>query len=316
MSLFVSLGKAVIACGADTSFIWLGVSSAAIKSWSKIPKGVFFSCLFVNFARVNFYEVELLPIHSSTNMPEDFPCTHPDCHRTFKRPGNRTQHFNAHHRPVSPDSEPDPAHQFRVKYHPKLNGMYCFILWVILHLLYLTALPCDKDGHFLPEHARPPPPAAPDATEGNTWHPFEDRLAFDWAHYHFTELQSSAREINKGLDLWLATTLKAGDDTPLPWSSAEEMYRTIDVIQEGDAPFETIRIKYTGPIRPNPPAWMTATYELCTRNSRTLLHHQLATTDFVRTFTPKPYRQFDHSGDRVWSDLMSGDYVWDEAVRI
>jgi len=191
-----------------------------------------------------------------------------------------------------------------------------FILCKTPRSFYLTALPCDKDGNFLHEHARPPPPAAPDATEDNAFHPFEDWLAFDWAHYHFAELQSSEHEINKGLDLWLAATLKAGNDTALPWSLAEEMYRTIDEIQEGDTPFETIRFKYAGPIRPNPPAWMTATYELCTRNSRTLLHHQVATTDFAGTFNPKPYRQFDHTGDRVWSNLMSGDWVWKEAVCI
>ncbi len=64
------------------------------------------------------------------------------------------------------------------------------------------------DGNFLPEYARSPsPPAALDATEDNMWHPFEDRLAFDWAHYHFVELQSSEREINKGLDLWLAAVV-------------------------------------------------------------------------------------------------------------
>jgi len=165
-------------------------------------------------------------------------------------------------------------------------------------------------------HSRPPPFDAPNATEDNTYHPFEDRLAFNWGYYHFTELQSSEREINKGLDLWLAASLKAGNDTPLPWSSAEEMYRTIDAIQEGDAPFETICFKYAGPIRPNPPAWMTETYELCTRNSRTLLHHQLVMTDFTSTFTPKPYHQFNHTGDRVWSNLMSGDWAWNEAVCI
>jgi hypothetical protein len=148
------------------------------------------------------------------------------------------------------------------------------------------------------------------------WNPFEDRLAFDWAYYHFTELQSSEREVNKGLDLWRAAILKAGDDTPLPWSSADKMNQTIDAIQEGDAPFETIRFKYAGPIRANPPAWMTETYELCTRNSRNLLHHQLATTDFASTFNPVPYRQFDHTGERVWSNLMSGDWPWAEAVRI
>ena len=197
------------------------------------------------------------------------------------------------------------------------SSMVCtrFILWRTLHSLHLTALPCDKDRNFLHNHARPPPPAASDATEDNAFHPFEDQLAFDWAHYHFTELQSSEREINKGLDLWLAATLKAGGDTSLPWSSAKEMYQTIDAIQEGDAPFETIRFKYAGPIHPNPPAWMMEMYELCTWNSQILLHHQLATTDFADTFNPKPYHQFDHTGDRVWSNLMSGDWAWNEVVR-
>lgn len=59
-------------------------------------------------------------------MHDDFPCTYPGCHRTFKRLNNRTQHYNAQHRPLSPDSEPDPAQQFQFKYHPKLNGTYIF----------------------------------------------------------------------------------------------------------------------------------------------------------------------------------------------
>jgi hypothetical protein len=37
----------------------------------------------------------------------------------------------------------------------------------------------------------------------------------------------------------LAAKLEAGDDTPLPWTSAEEMYVTIDAIQEGNALFKT-----------------------------------------------------------------------------
>ena len=119
------------------------------------------------------------------------------------------------------------------------------------------------------------------------------------AHYHFTKLQSSEWEINKGLDLWLAAQLKAGDNTSLPWSSTEDMYQTIDSIQEGDAPFKTIYFKYLGAIPANPPAWMTQTYELCTHDSRILMHNQLDTTDFVNTFTPSPYRQFDHNSDCV-----------------
>lgn len=94
------------------------------------------------------------------------------------------------------------------------------------------------------------------------------------------------------------------------------MYATIDSIQEGDAPFKTLRLRYNGPLPAEPPRWMTETYELCTRDSRVVLHHQLATTGFADQFNYKPYRQFDNQGDRAWSNLMSGDWAWNEAVRL
>jgi len=80
------------------------------------------------------------------------------------------------------------------------------------------------NGKFLPKYVQPSRPETPEVTKTNRWHPFNDRLAFDWVHYHFVELQSSEQKINKGLDLWLAAQLKAGDDSPLPWASTQEMY--------------------------------------------------------------------------------------------
>lgn len=165
-------------------------------------------------------------------------------------------------------------------------------------------------GNFLPKYAQPTAPL----NDAGLYEPFEDRLAFDWAHYHFVELQSSERKIHKGLDLWMATKLKCGDESPLPWASASQMYGTIDEIQAGDAPFSTVKFRYNGVLPENPPNWMTTDYELCTRNSRKLLQNQISTTDFADNFDYRPYRQFDHSGDRVWSNLFSGDWVWNEAV--
>ena len=46
----------------------------------------------------------------------------------------------------------------------------------------------------------------------------------------------------------MAAVLKAGGDGELPWSSAEEMYATLNVIQEGDALWKTISFKYNGPL--------------------------------------------------------------------
>jgi hypothetical protein len=59
---------------------------------------------------------------------------------------------------------------------------------------------------------------------------------------------------------------------------------------------------------------MTQTYELCTRNSRQVLHHQLGTTEFKEKINLSPYCQFDSNYQRVWSNLMSADWAWTQAV--
>jgi hypothetical protein len=59
---------------------------------------------------------------------------------------------------------------------------------------------------------------------------------------------------------------------------------------------------------------MTQSYELCTRDVRQLLHNQLGTTAFKDHVNLVPYRQFNHGGRRVWSNLMSGDWAWKQAV--
>lgn len=163
----------------------------------------------------------------------------------------------------------------------------------------------------MPPHTGPPP-AEP--LDGNPWHPFDDRHAFDFAHYHYVQLQDSAPDINKALDLWAAAVLKYGEE--IQWSSAKDLYETIDSVKHGGSPWKTYQFRYGGP-RPAvglPPKWMTETYDLCTRDARQVLHHQLATPDFRKEFNYVPYRQFNSSGGRVWSNLMSGDWAWKQAV--
>ncbi|KAF8184554.1 hypothetical protein K438DRAFT_2160896, partial [Mycena galopus ATCC 62051] len=160
----------------------------------------------------------------------------------------------------------------------------------------------------------PPPHSQLDGQPPGSWAPFEDRTEFDFAHYHFVELQSSAAEINKALDLWAASILKHGESPP--WHNAQDLYDTIDAIQHGAAPWKVYQIRYTGPRPPVPPKWMDVTYELCTRNTRTVLLQQLANPDFQDKIDYSPYRQFDAGGQRVWSNLMSGDWAWKQADTI
>ena len=183
-------------------------------------------------------------------------------------------------------------------------------------LITNTAIPCDENGDNLPDP--PPAPPAPPATDGQdptSWTPFGSRLEFDFAHYHFVEVQSSANAINTALDMWQASILKHGED--VPWSSAQDLYKTIDSIQLGDAPWKVYRISYQGPLPPStPPKWMTETYELCTRDSQCVLHIQLASSEFKGKINYVPYQQFDGKGNHIWSNLMSADWVWNQSVSL
>jgi len=147
-------------------------------------------------------------------------------------------------------------------------------------LVLMPGRPCNEQGEYLPPHTPPPPPTGPaEAEPHNPWSPFDSRIEFDFAHYHFVEVQNSAGKINKTLDLWAASVMEYGGDAP--WKDASELYATIDAIHEGDSPWKVYQIRYQGPRPPGtPPKWMTETYELCTRDSRQVLHHQLSTVAF------------------------------------
>ncbi|KAF8167103.1 hypothetical protein B0H34DRAFT_791874 [Crassisporium funariophilum] len=158
--------------------------------------------------------------------------------------------------------------------------------------------------------------------QSNPWAPFEDRLTFDWAQYQYVELQSSEAEIGRGLDLWLAAIIKSGftntdtEKVPIPWCSAQELYATIDSIQAGGAPWMTHTFRYNGPKPESPPNWMEETYELNVRDILIVLEGQLATVDFHNHFDYKPYREYDANGNRVWSNLMSGSWAYEEATEL
>ncbi|KAJ7034262.1 hypothetical protein C8F04DRAFT_1210668 [Mycena alexandri] len=216
----------------------------------------------------------------------------PRCPKVCATGGGLTRHFNTKHREFTPASEGDDEHRHRTDSHPILN-----------------ALPCDAAASL---HGQTP----------NSWHPFESRSDFDFAHFHFVEEQSSARSIATALNLWAAQVLKYGAHPP--WKNAKDLYSTIDSIQHGDAPWKVHKICYRascpfhrGPLPPGlPPKWMTETYELCTRNIRTVLQNQLATGDFKDKFNYSPYRQFDGESQRVWSNLLSADWAWKQADLI
>jgi hypothetical protein len=184
-----------------------------------------------------------------------------------------------------------------------------------------AASPVDETREILPPHA--PPAGTPSSSSLNDgepggasshpWGDFGSRITFDFAEHHFVELQSSAKGIARGLDLWAAQALRAKEEAR--WASPEAMYDTIDAIQLGDVAWSTDHFYYTGP-RPDgaSPQWMDTTYELCRRDVRKVIHQQLASPEFKDQSEYRPYMQFNGRGRRVYSNVMSGSRAWMRAV--
>lgn len=252
---------------------------------------------------------------------QSFPC--PECGLVCKSKGGRTQHIQSVHPILSSDSEGEALLKTKIFRHSKLTGRMTFLPIEECCSLLLAL----RTGQIVDSRGEPLPPGSPPQTvpvAPNAWQPFSNRLEFDFAHYHYIQLETSQSKVNTALDHWRAATIAAlgsdsdsGNPRSAPWRSAEELYATIDSIQAGGAPFITIHLQYNGPMPAiNPPAWMTATYELCVRNSRLVLQQQLQNPEFSTQFEAVPYQQFDSTKDRVFSNLMSGDWVWRVAVSV
>ncbi|KAJ8095642.1 hypothetical protein PM082_022988 [Marasmius tenuissimus] len=168
--------------------------------------------------------------------------TCPECHKVCRNRTGLTQHRLAQHTHLTPPPPSDTLlededNQINYERHPLLSGR-----------------PCHENGVFRhPDAPPPPPPPVPPPTDCDSWLPFEDRLTFDFADYHFVQVQSSAAGINKALDMWAAAVWKRGGD--IPWANEQEMYECIDSIQE----------------------------------------------------------QYNPSGKRVYSNLMSADWAWQQS---
>jgi hypothetical protein len=153
------------------------------------------------------------------------------CNLVCKSGHGLTQHQQTVHHEFTPASEDDSDNpSFTMQTHPLLNGVIhsnSLNTW-LMH--YCKAIPCDKYGNNLPQYS--PPPSLEENPLPNDWTPFKSRVEFDFSHYHFVEVQSSAANIDKALGMWAASVMEFGGDAP--WKNSDDLYETIDAIQHGD----------------------------------------------------------------------------------
>lgn len=176
--------------------------------------------------------------------------------------------------------------------------------------LICPGLPCDVDGNFLPENS---PPAPWKDRSPDDYSPFQDRVAFELADLLYRRDQMSANNINDLLELWTAT-LPCDQDPP--FANKQGLYDTIDNIGLGDAPWKSFSVSFNGELHEaDTTSWKHAKYDVWYRDPCTVLHNQLENRNFASEmdFAPKEVR--DEDGKRRYSDFMSGDWAWRQAVR-
>jgi len=123
----------------------------------------------------------------------------------------------------------------------------------------------------------------------------------------------SAGKIDRLLHLLAA----AYPDKPPPFADHTELYSIIDSITDGDIPWESFSVSFNGALPeagPIPP-WMEEKYEVWFRDTLAVAEQQIGNPDFDKEMDYAPKR-VSHKGKRRYKDFMSGNWAWEQAVRL
>ena len=72
---------------------------------------------------------------------------------------------------------------------------------------------------------------------------------------------------------------------------------------------------YTGPVDDDSPSWKRAAFEVHCRNVRTVAHNIIGTEEYDGKFDITPYQEYLPNGSVCYSNLMSGEHAYTQAVR-
>lgn len=115
------------------------------------------------------------------------------------------------------------------------------------------------------------------------------------------------------MQLW-AATLPPGAQPP--FADHNDLNNSLDSIPFGEIPWQSFSVKYDG-VRPESgdvPSWMDAEYDVWFRCPREVARSHLANPDFASEIDWAPKRVFNRAGKREYSDFMSGNWCWKQAV--
>jgi hypothetical protein len=179
--------------------------------------------------------------------------------------------------------------------------------------IIILGQPCDAEGNNLPD-ASPPPTAMEHAPDD--FFPYQSRADFELADFLFRKEQMSGTKIGELMDIWAAYQQNRGEEMDPPFLGAKGLYDTINATEVGDVAWQAFSIQYNGDIPADKvPTWMTASYEVWFRDPLAVMEGQIGNKDFSGELDFAPKRIFSTEGKRQFTDLMSANWVWNQAVQ-
>lgn len=176
-----------------------------------------------------------------------------------------------------------------------------------------------EDGSEVPPGTQPLPRS--DRIKGD-WFPFENEKQFRMGDFLYRRAQMSAGELDELFDLMGSPSNPAAEgeccDAALQdglFKSHQDLYAAIDAIPLGDAPWKSFTATYSGEIGPNPPNWQLQDYTVWFRDPDVVIKNLLDNPDFDGSFEYAPYVEMTSTGERKWSEFMSGNLAYRHAVR-
>lgn len=157
------------------------------------------------------------------------------------------------------------------------------------------------------------PPTPPEEHDTQDWASFETRVRFKLAEELYLNNEASASSIDRILNIWAAHCATFGKDAP--FRDHQDVYSAIDSSPLGGMPWQSINISYDGDVpATDVPEWMSSKHEVWFRDLQKVVHEMISNPDFKKELDYAPYREF-RNGKRQWSDFMSGNWSWRQAVR-
>jgi hypothetical protein len=125
-------------------------------------------------------------------------------------------------------------------------------------------------------------------------------------------------KISDLMDIWAAYQQIYGVDPDIgpPFSSTKDLYNTIDSTEVGDVAWQAFSVEFNGETSGDGiPPWKRKSYEVWFRDPLKIVEAQIANKDYAREMDHALKRMFSSARKRQYSDFMSGNWAWEQAVR-